>query len=356
MKKTIIFCGGGTGGHIFPSISLYNFFDQKGYRTILLTDKRGTKYLKRDFLLYRVLDITPYRQGIINKIFFYFKLIKVFIYSLFFLRKEEPNFVFGLGGYVTFPICLAAKLLGIKILLYEPNIALGRVNRFFVRFCEILFTNAKNITNLPKKYSIKCIKVGNIIREEIIKYKLNKKNYSNSAKTIIVLGGSQGAEIFGNVIPKVILDIITKYKINIIQQAIPKQVNEIKNIYNSNKIENYVFSFHQNIFELMSKADLAISRCGSSTLGELEFLGVPFVAIPYPFAKDNHQYQNAAYYEKKGCCWILHQRDFTFNGLKEMLTKILDNSVDLNLKRENMLKNDNENSLTKIEKEVKKLI
>ena len=50
MKKTIIFCGGGTGGHIFPSISLYNFFDQKGYRTILLTDKRGTKYLKRDFL------------------------------------------------------------------------------------------------------------------------------------------------------------------------------------------------------------------------------------------------------------------------------------------------------------------
>ena len=83
---------------------------------------------------------------------------------------------------------------------------------------------------------------------------------------------------------------------------------------------------------------------------------MPFIAIPYPFAKDNHQYQNAIYYEKKGCCWILNQKNFTFSSLKEMLKKILDNSVDLNLKRENMLKNDNENSLTKIEEEVKKLI
>jgi len=106
----------------------------------------------------------------------------------------------------------------------------------------------------------------------------------------------------------------------------------------------------------MSKADLAISRCGSSTIGELEFLGVPFVAIPYPFAKDNHQYQNAIYYEKKGCCWVLEQKNLSFNSLKEMLIKILDNNVELSLKRENMLKNDSKNTLLKIEKEMEKLI
>ena len=106
----------------------------------------------------------------------------------------------------------------------------------------------------------------------------------------------------------------------------------------------------------MSKADFAISRCGSSAIGELEFLGVPFVAIPYPFAKDNHQYQNAIYYEKKGCCWVLEQKNLSFNSLKEMMKRILDNNIELSLKRKNMLKNDNKNTLLKIEKEIKKLV
>ena len=299
MKKKIIFCGGGTGGHVFPFISLSNYFLKKDYETIFWTDKRGIKYLKQDFSVYRILNVDPYHRGVTNKIFFYLKLIKVFISSFSLLRKERPNIVFGLGGYVAFPICLAAKLLNIKIVLYESNLVLGRVNKFFFRFCEILFTNSEKIINLPKKNSVKCIKVGNIVREEILKYKSHKKNYLSETKTIIILGGSQGAKIFGNIIPRVIIDVIKKYKISVIQQAVPEQINEIKNIYNSNKIENYVFSFHQNIFELMSKADLAISRCGSSTLGELERLAIPFIAIPYPFATDDHQYQNAIYYEKK---------------------------------------------------------
>ena len=172
----------------------------------------------------------------------------------------------------------------------------------------------------------------------------------------MILGGSQGAEIFGKVIPQVILDINKSYKINVIQQSLPKQVNEIQNFYNKNNIENYIFTFHENIVELISKADLAISRCGSSTIGELEFLGVPFVAIPYTFAKDNHQHQNAIYYKKKGCCWMLEQKNLSFNSLKEILIKILDNNAELSLKRKNMLKNDNKNTLLKIEKEIEKLV
>ena len=243
--------------------------------------------------------------------------------SFLLLRKEKPDFVFGLGGYVSFPICLAAKLLNIKILLYEPNLVLGRANKYFVRYCSRLFINSNDILNLPNKYLTKCVEVGNILREEIIKYEVPEKNNLNSKKTILILGGSQGAEIFGEAIPQVILDINKSYKINVIQQSLPKQVNEIQNFYNQNNIENYIFSFHENIAELISKADLAISRCGSSTIGELEFLGVPFVAIPYPFAKDNHQYQNAIYYEKKGCCWILEQNNFDTNNLYNLILEII---------------------------------
>ena len=225
-----------------------------------------------------------------------------------------------------------------------------------MRFCVKLFINSKNIPNLPDKYIDKCVEVGNVLREEIIKQKLPKKNELNSEKTILILGGSQGAEIFGEVIPKVIIDIKKKYKINVIQQSLPKQANKIRELYNQNNIENYIFSFQEDIIELLLKADIAISRCGSSTIGELEFLGVPFIAIPYPFAKDNHQHQNAIYYKKKGCCWLLEQKNLSFESLKEMLVKILDNNVELSLKRENMLKNDSKNTLLKIEREIEKLI
>jgi len=357
MKKKILFCSGGTGGHVFPSVSLINFFKKKEYETVLVIDKRGSKYLKKDFFLHKILEVSfPSRAGFINKIFFYLKLILALFNSFLILRKEKPNFVFGLGGYVSFPICLAAKLLNIQILLYEPNLVLGRVNKFFVRFCRKLFINSDNILNLPNKYFTKCVEVGNILREEIIKHELSEKNNLNSKKTILILGGSQGAEIFGEVIPQVIVDLSKNYRINVIQQSLPKQVNEIKNLYNNNNIENYIFSFHGNIVELISKADLAISRCGSSTIGELEFLGVPFVAIPYPFAKDNHQHQNAMYYKKKGCCWMLEQKNLSFNSLKEILIKILDNNAELSLKRKNMLKNDNRNTLLKIEREIEKLV
>ena len=71
MKKKIIFCGGGTGGHVFPLISLSNYFSKKDYETILVTDKRGMKYFEKSFLSSKILDIVPYRKGIINKVFFY---------------------------------------------------------------------------------------------------------------------------------------------------------------------------------------------------------------------------------------------------------------------------------------------
>ena len=357
MMKKIFFCSGGTGGHVFPTIALANFFSKRNYKTLVVTDKRGEQYINNDSLSYKIIDISSYsNSGIRSKVFFYFKLIQSFFKSIYLLRKEKPNMVFGLGGYVSFPMCLAARLLNIKILLYEPNAVLGRTNKIFVRYCKKIFTNTKNVHSLNSKYLNKSIQVGNILREEIFKVKLQQKDYSSVEKKILILGGSQGAEIFGELIPQVILDLNKKYKISIIQQSLHNQVEKIRNFYNDNKIKNYVFSFEKNIIELMSEAHIAISRCGSSTLGELEVLGVPFLAIPYPFAKDNHQYENANYYKKKGCCWILNQENLNFNTLREIFAKILDNHVELNLKRENMSKNDSKNVLTKIETEIKKLI
>ena len=357
MRKKIVVCGGGTGGHVFPAVTFTEFFKEKDYETILITDERGKKFLKKGFVNYRIINVSQAtKSDIVSKIIFYIKLLPSFINSLFLLKEEKPQVIFGLGGYVSFPICMAAKFLNIKILLYEPNIVLGRVNKFFVNYCDKLFTNSKNIINLPEKNFHKCVKVGNILRGEILKYQSPEKNYLKKSRTIIILGGSQSAEIFGETIPDVIVELSKNFKIEVIQQTLPKQLNKIRDCYNNNKIENYVFNFHENILDLMVKADLAISRCGASTMGELEFLGIPFVAIPYPFAKDDHQHHNALYYEKKGCCWILSQKNLNFSNLEKLLHNILNNKVELSTKRENMFKNDSKNSLLKIEREIKNII
>tara|TARA_B100001750_G_scaffold172830_1_gene141063 strand:- start:536 stop:1603 length:1068 start_codon:yes stop_codon:yes gene_type:complete len=354
MKKKIVFCAGGTGGHIFPAISLINYFKQEN-DVILVTDFRAKQYIDSLQCKIKILNISSLSQEkIISKFIAIIKLCISFFNSFYFLKKEKIDIVFGFGGYVTFPLLLAAKILNKKIYLYESNLVLGRTNKILLSFCDKIFTNTNKIINIPQKYKSKFFEVGSIIKEEIVKYRpINKKN-ENTKKTIIVLGGSQGAEIFGKIVPKAILNLHKKnFSFNIIQQALSNQTEKLRNLYANNNIQSHVFEFYKDIGELITKADLAISRSGASTTAELDFLNIPFIAIPYPFATDNHQYQNALYYKSKGSCWILEEKNLNEESLSTLLIEILSNNNNLEIKRKKMSNNHNINTLEIIKKEIK---
>ena len=134
--------------------------------------------------------------------------------------------------------------------------------------------------------------------------------------------------------------------------SVSEFIKKIENFYNEHNIQCKIFDFDFNIAELISKSDLAISRSGSSTIAELEFLQVPFIAIPYPFAMDNHQYENALYYKSKNTCWILEQKNFTSNNLSLLLLEIFNNNNDLKVKRKKMFYDRKTNTLDKIKKEI----
>ena len=102
----------------------------------------------------------------------------------------------------------------------------------------------------------------------------------------------------------------------------------LKNLYSENNIDNIVFNFDQNLDLLINQSDLCITRAGASTLSELTFLNIPYLAIPYPLAKDNHQFQNALFYKNKNCCWILKQDDLTDDTLENNLINIIQNKDD----------------------------
>jgi len=211
--------------------------------------------------------------------------------------------------------------------------------------------------NIPEKYISKVCQVGNILREEIINHSVFEKKKSGTIFSILVLGGSQGAEVFGRIVPSAIKMLEDKgYTIEINQQCTKQQKNSLVEFYSKNNIKSNIFDFTNNILDLIKSSDLAISRCGASTTAELVNTLTPFIAIPYPHSMDNHQHLNAKYYESKGCCWVIEQEKFSSINLFNLIMEIMKDKKKLKNARENMKKNDGKDVYNKVENAIKEFI
>jgi len=359
MTKKIIFSTGGTGGHIFPAINLMKHFSEKGYEVLIVTDNRGNNFIKRtsEFKSYILKTSTLTNKNFTKKFFSIFIIFYSIIKSIIILKKEKPDLIFGFGGYVSFPISFVSNFFKVPLLIYENNMILGRANRYLSKFSKKIFI-AKNIeTNFPKEYKKKTYEVGSILSKDIINTSLSAKDKNKSNFTILVLGGSQGAEIFGTIIPSTIAKVKKLgYEIEVIQQCLLNQKDSINSFYDRNNIKNYVFDFDKNILKLILRADLAISRCGASTTSELAHTITPFIAVPLPDSIDNHQYLNAKYYETKGCCMILEQKNFNTDNLFNLIIATVKNKNKLEIMRTNMKKSYRNNVYIDIENHIKEII
>ncbi len=359
MNKKIIFSSGGTGGHIFPTINLMNYFSKRGYEVLIVTDKRGEKFLKykKDFKAYVMSVKTPANKNFIKKILAFVLMFFAFIKSVLILKKEKPDLVFGFGGYISFPISFASRFFKIPLVIYENNMILGKANKYLVSFSKKLLLASNIPENLNPKYKDKICKVGNILREEILKYSAKDKKLDSKIFSILVLGGSQGAEIFGEIIPPVIKKIKDEgYEIFINQQCLQHQKNSIIDFYNKNKIKNNVFNFTDDILNLLSSSHVAISRCGASSLAELKNTQTPFIAVPLPHAADNHQYLNAKYYEKQGFCWIIEQDNLNLINLSNLIITLIEDKKKLEIIKKSMQSNNDKNVYINVENGIKEFL
>ena len=272
--------------------------------------------------------------------------------SIFFLKNKKINIVLGTGGYMSVAICIAAKILNIKIYLFEPNMVIGRANKFLLKFSNKIFCYSDEIINFPKKNKSKIVFINHVLRKEIYNFdKYNKEKIENKIK-LLVVGGSQGAKVFDEDIKNSILDLSKKYKLIVYHQVSSLDFSDLEFFYKENNIENKLFNFEENVFQYINEANLAITRAGASTLSELAFLKVPFIAIPYKFATDNHQLQNALHYEYKGCCWILEEKEFNQHKLTALLINIIENRDDYLNKKNNLEKFCYQNTWNKINEKV----
>jgi len=318
MKSKILISTGGSGGHVLPAITIYDHL-KSNYETLISTDLRGLKYLDKENYNHIIVN-TPKLN---NLLLFPFSFLKVFILtlkSLIILKRENISILISTGGYMSLPLCLAAKILSIKIYLIEPNMVLGRANKFFLYFAKKLICYSKELINLPKKFEHKQTIVMPLIRKKYY----DTDNYHNEGNffTITIIGGSQGAKIFDTLINELLVKISKICSLKVVHQTSKKNTDFLEKFYKVNKIENKVFTFDENLNILLKQSDLCITRAGASSLAELSLLKIPFIAIPLPTSKDNHQYENAKYYKDKGCCWVIDQQNFDKQRFEELLIKL----------------------------------
>ena len=235
---------------------------------------------------------------------------------------------------MSLPLCLASKILNIKLFLFEPNMVLGRSNKFFIKFCKKIFCYSNKIKNFPTRHLDKIIVISTLLRKKF--YEVKKAEKIDEGINLLVIGGSQGAKIFDSLIKTSIIELSKKYNLKIYQQTNLSNFENLKRFYKDNNINHELFDFNEDISSLMSKANICLTRAGASTLAELVFLNLPFLTIPLPTSKDNHQFENAFFYNKVGCNWILNQNEINYETLTSKLTDIIDNKDDYLLKKINM--------------------
>ena len=319
-NKRIIIATGGTGGHVFPAYSLAKHFLADKVNVELISDKRGMKYLKnyQDLKITQITSTTILKNNIFQLLFssliIFYSIFRSFIFLLF----NRPNLVFGMGGYSSFPVCIAAKILKIPFIIYENNLHIGKANRYLLPYAKKIFVSHKELEGISEKYQKKMCEIGNIIRKEILNFQVKQNPYHYDKKLkILVLGGSQAAKIFADKLPEIFKECKEgEIELKIYQQCLPEQNEFLTSFYKNLNIDFEIFNFSDNISEYFSQTDIAITRSGSSMLAELVNAKIPFISVPLPTSADNHQLKNAIYYEKNEYSYLIEEKDLNMKLFK----------------------------------------
>ncbi len=353
--KNILIVTGGSGGHVTPSTTIFDHL-KDDFDVKIVTDRRGSKFIDVEKYNYEIIDVPK----LFSKLFLLpiniIRYLNNFLKSASFIKSQNINILISTGGYTTFPFCVAAFFLKKKIILLEPNSVIGRSNKIALKFSDKIICYDNNLKKFPNKYKNKKVIMRPILKKEIYSIKKNHIN-KKEIKKILIIGGSQGASFFDNKITELILNISKKKNLEIIQQiSNDDSFSDLKKKYYEANIRFNFFRFSKIAKHIFNGVDLAITRGGANTLSELAFLNIPFISIPLPTAKDNHQFYNSHYYYEKDCCWIIDQKKFDINNATNLVLEILNNKNNYDKIVSNLKKNNEKNSWNNIKQNIIEII
>lgn len=360
-NKKILFVGGGTAGHVMPLIAVIEELLVSGFPSssiILVTDKDSAKM---DYGSGHQVEVHTITSGKFNRFFTLsnlltpFKVIVGFFQSMSLLKKIRPDVVLAKGAYVSAPLVYAAARLHIPIYLHESDSIMGATNRRLAKYAEKIF-----VTFPLEYYDVelreKLIVSGLPIRRRFFDMSCHPEAVpkdlmgsftppsgvqdKKTLKSLLIWGGSQGADKLNHLIIERLSDYLKNYEIyHICGEKNLGYCQSAKSNFTSELQARYhLYGFlGREIEKVVAVADLVISRCGATSLFELSAMGKVVIAIPYPISAANHQYKNAEYFEKKEAAVLLEEKDLDEKELMNEIFSLLENNIKRNDLRKNIL-------------------
>ena len=334
MKRFAI-AAGGTGGHLFPGLAVAEVLHGWGHRVLLLTSEKHIDAVategRSEFQIARLPGMGLPRGITLETIRFLARFARGILHCRSLFAGFQPAAVLGMGGFTSIAPILAGRLSGLPVFVHESNAIPGKANRLNARLAGGWLAGFEECAlQIP---SVPCTVTGTPVRGAFLQHPskeeaLKKFGLSPERKTVLVMGGSQGAAGVNMAVMEAAANLASAgfQFLHITGVADERAVTAF---YQQAGIPAWTAAFHHAMQDAYSAADIAVARSGAASLTELSFFGLPSILIPYPFAAEDHQTRNARVFSTVGAAVLVQEREVTGPFLAAEIQRILGNSREL---------------------------
>jgi UDP-N-acetylglucosamine--N-acetylmuramyl-(pentapeptide) pyrophosphoryl-undecaprenol N-acetylglucosamine transferase len=332
MEVRILIAGGGTGGHLFPGITIAREL-KKRFDDIDILFVVGRRKMEKEIIFKagfeaRSIDVEGIKgKGLLRGIIALFKIILSSTQSLTIMRDFKPHLIIGVGGYSSGPVCLVAWFLGIPVAIHEQNSFPGLTNRILAPLVKKVFISFEDTRRYFKRGNL--FLSGNPIRDDLMHIKPSPRDLTKGF-VILVMGGSQGAKAINRAIISALKELKAVGLLPfVIHQTGKGDLGKVTDDYHALGLDGEVVAFIEDMGSAYRRADLVICRAGATTIAELAALGKPSILIPYPYAAHKHQDINAGALVANGAADMIPERDLNGKTLSRKVRRYMEKREEL---------------------------
>jgi UDP-N-acetylglucosamine--N-acetylmuramyl-(pentapeptide) pyrophosphoryl-undecaprenol N-acetylglucosamine transferase len=322
-QRPVLIMAGGTGGHVFPALSVAKVLRERGVPVVWLgvPGSMESRLVPANGFSIEWVRVKGIRgKGVAAWLMAPFRIVSAVVQAIAVLRRVRPRSVLGAGGYVSGPGGIAAWLLRVPLLIHEQNAIPGLTNRWLARIASQV------LQGFPGSFDSKLGArfVGNPVRADIAAIPEPAERFEGRSgrARVLVFGGSQGAQRLNAMVPLALSQLDPKRRPQVRHQAGERGIDAARDAYRQARVEAEVTPFIEDMAAAYAWADVAVCRAGAMTIAELQAAGLGALLIPLPVATDDHQTKNAETMVHIGAGRVLQERDMTAEILSACIAEL----------------------------------
>ena len=323
MGQRVMVMAGGTGGHVFPALAVAEWLRDQGVDLVWLgtRDSFESRVVPEQGIPMEWIDIKGVRgSGWGRRFMAPFQILRAMFQAMQVLRRVRPTTVLGMGGFVSGPGGLMARLMGIPLVIQEQNRIPGLTNRLLSRIASRVFEA------FPESFNtVEAETCGNPVRREIERMESPQQRFAGrmAPMRLLIMGGSLGAKALNETVPQALALLPESTRPSVRHQCGEGHLQATEVAYRDAGVKADIHCFEEDMAEAYGWADLVICRAGALTVSELTAVGLAAVMVPYPYAVDDHQTLNARFLVDAGAALLMPQREMDAHSLSEQLEMLL---------------------------------